>query len=202
MDLDKALSEIGEIRSRLAEQALFLGFGPVVVAVSGVFAALVGLVQTLMPLRFAADRGEFMKVWILATVVAGLLITGHMLLRVRRLHGEHGGRMLNRIFEQLMPAVFASVVVTAIFFRFAPEMLNMLPGLWLLLASLAVFAMSPGLGRFIRFVAFWYFICGATVLVIGLMQPDAVLSPWVMAIPFMVGQLAMAAALKVEHSSF
>ncbi len=201
MDLNKALSEIGDIRNQIAGQTLFQGFGPVVVVATGLVAVVVGLLQTLLPDPFAASRAGFLQVWIVAAVLAALLVAGHMLTRVQRLHGSQGGAMLNRIFEQLMPSFFVVSVITFAVFRFAAEFLNALPGLWLLLAALAVFTMTVSLGQLVRWVAIWYFVSGTVVLMVGLQQATAVMSPWLIAVPFAVGQFAMAAVLKFEHRS-
>lgn len=201
MDLDKALSEIDEIRSHLAGQVLFQGFGPVSVACTGLFAVLVALAQVLMPTVLASDRLEFLLVWVFATCIASMFITAHMWHRAKELHGTQSGAMLNRLFEQLMPPVFVVLVITAAFFKFAQSPINALPGLWLLMAALASFAMASSLGNRLRIVGVWYFLTGAAVLVIGLNKPEIVLSPWLLGVPFLIGQLSMAAILKLENRS-
>ena len=199
MDLDKALSEISEIRSHLAGQELFQGFGPASVACTGLFAMFVAMAQTAMPASLAADQRGFILFWVFAAFVASLFITAHMWHRAKELHGTQSGAMLNRIFEQLVPPVFVVVVITMVFVRFAEPLLNALPGLWLLMAALAAFAMASSLGSRMRIVGVWYFLCGATVLLVGLQQPQIVLSPWLLGVPFLIGQLAMAVVLKLEN---
>ncbi len=201
MDLDKALSEIDEIRNHMAEQALFQGFGPVSVACTGVLALLLALAQVLFAEKLAATREEFLLTWVFATVIASIFITAHMWYRARSLHGTQSGAMLNRIFEQLVPPVFTVFVVTVAFIQFANAAINALPGLWLLLAALASFAMASSLGNRMRFVGVWYFIAGTIVLVAGLQQPGDTISPWFLGLPFLIGQLCMAVVLKLESRS-
>lgn len=199
MDLDKALSEIDEIRSHLAGQELFQGFGPVSVGCTGLLALLLALAQVILPESLASDRLNFLLVWIFAAVVASLFVSAHMWYRARELHGTQSGAMLNRIFEHLMPPVFVNLVVTILFIKFSDDALNALPGLWLLLASLACFALAASVGNRMRMVGVWYFLSGATVLVIGLKDSGAEISPWVLGVPFLIGQLSMAAVLKLEN---
>jgi len=198
MDLDKALSEINQIRGHLAGQELFQGFGPVSVACTGILSILLSLLQVLVPEHLAANRLDFILIWVFGTFIASLFMTAHMWYRSKELHGTQSGAMLNRLFEQLMPPVFAVVVMTVVFIQCAEPLINALPGLWLLMAALSSFAMASSLGNGMRFVGVWYFICGATVLIIGLNQPETVLSPWLLGVPFLIGQLSMAAVLKFE----
>jgi len=75
--------------------------------------------------------------------------------------------------------------------KFAPETLWMLPGLWQVLVSLGVFASVRSLPRSIALGGAWYFVTGFAVL-LHASQTHA-LSPWTMGLPFVAGQLLMAA---------
>jgi len=69
----------------------------------------------------------------------------------------------------------------------------MLPGLWLVLVSLGLFAAVPSLPRGIMLAAGWYFVAGCTVLMLS--AAGASLSPWMMGVPFAVGQVLLAAVI-------
>jgi len=198
MDIDKALSEIGEIRSQMAGQALFQGFGPVCVACTGVLAGVTALAQSFFSKALANEQSVYLMVWIAVTVICSVFVAAHMWFRANALHGTQSGAMLNRIFEQLVPPLSAVLVITVAFMQFAPSATNALPGLWLMMAALATFSMASSLGNRMRLVGVWYFISGAVVLVLGLNEPLLVMSPWVLGVPFLIGQLAMAAVLKLE----
>ncbi|MEM6497303.1 MAG: hypothetical protein AAF709_11305, partial [Pseudomonadota bacterium] len=71
------------------------------------------------------------------------------------------------------------------------------PGLWQLLVSLGLFAAVRFLPRAIAIAAAWYFISGIAVLIIA--SQERSLSPWLMGIPFTVGQLLLAAILHVAY---
>jgi hypothetical protein len=69
----------------------------------------------------------------------------------------------------------------------------MLPGLWLVLVSLGLFAAVPSLPRGTMLAAGWYFLAGCTVLMLSAGGPA--LSPWMMGVPFAVGQLVLAGVI-------
>jgi hypothetical protein len=77
--------------------------------------------------------------------------------------------------------------------KFAPETLWMLPGLWQILVSLGVFASVRSLPRSVAFAGAWYFVAGFTVLLLS--SQSHTLSPWAMGLPFAVGQALMATIL-------
>ena len=185
----------------MAGQALFRGFGPVSVACTGVLALCIGGAQAGFPEIFCADQFQFLQVWITVTVVASVFIIAHMCYRAKMLHGTQCGALLNRIFEQLVPPVCATLSLTWAFTQYAQSQINALPGIWLMMASLACFSMAVSLGSKMRFVGSWYLVCGTAVLVVGLKQPLVVLSPWLLAIPFFAGQLGMALVLRIESST-
>ncbi len=73
----------------------------------------------------------------------------------------------------------------------------MLPGLWQVLVSLGLFAAVRSLPRSINLVGGWYLLSGTVVLVLAAqargMQHE--LDPWLMGLPFAVGQFLMAGIL-------
>jgi hypothetical protein len=85
------------------------------------------------------------------------------------------------------------VLLAILLWKFAPETLWMLPGLWQVLVSLGVFASVRLLPRSIAFAGAWYFLSGFAVLVLA--SQSHALSPWTMGLPFVVGQVLMAALL-------
>lgn len=212
--LDKALEDIGEIRAQLAEGALFRGFGPAVTALTGAAALATAGAQTLLPDLLAGSVEVFLLGWILTALVCGALAAAEMAARTKRLHGGMADAMLLNAAESFLPAALAGAAIAVIFFRFAPQALWALPGLWQMLFALGLFASARMLPRPIRLVAAWYFVVGAGVLIYGARESAAVLQeiafretvlpgsppwipdPWMMGAPFAVGQFAMAAVLK------
>lgn len=191
-DLRQALAEINAIRTQVARDTQFRGYGPVSIAASGILALAVAALQS----RFSREGGDFaafLYVWV-ATAAAVVVMTAvETIMRSRRVHSGLAREMLYAAVEQFLPAVIISILLTVVMMRVAPHEDWMLPGLWQLMFSLGVFASCRFLPRQMLAVAVWYLVCGLSSLVL---QSDAqAVSPWVMGIPFGVGQLGVAGVL-------
>ena len=84
--------------------------------------------------------------------------------RSRRHHSGLADAMIYQAVEQFLPAGAAGVLLAFMLWKFAPETLWMLPGLWQILVSLGVFASVRSLPRTVAFAGAWYFcrgLCGA-----------------------------------------
>jgi hypothetical protein len=191
-DYRKALSDIADIRSQIAASTTFRGFGPAALATTGVLALVVAAIQSIFlgnplerPLAFFAG-------WIAVAVVSVALIGAEMIVRSRRHHGL-ADSMIHNAIQQFLPAGAAGAALAAILGRFAPDAVWMLPGLWLVLVSLGLFAAVPSLPRGTMLAAGWYFVAGCTVLMLSAAGPS--LSPWMMGVPFGVGQFLLAAVI-------
>jgi hypothetical protein len=191
-DLRQALAEISAIRTQVARDTQFRGYGPVSIAASGVLAFAVAALQS----RFWSDGGDFyafLRIWI-ATAAASVLMTAvETVVRSRRVHSELANEMLYAAAEQFVPAVIVSILLTVVMMRFAPHDTWLLPGLWQLMFSLGVFASCRFLPRQMLAVAVWYLVCGLSGIV--LQSEHKAVSPWIMGIPFGVGQLGVAGVL-------
>lgn len=191
-ELDKALADIADIRSRLAASALFQGFGPAVMAATGLLALLGAVAQTVWP-ALAQTPETFLGVWIGIAAVASALIGAETAARSRRRHGGLSSAMILNAIEQFLPSGFAGAVLAAVFVQYAPQNFWMLPGLWQMLLSLGIFAGARSLPRGVVLPAAWYFMVGTAVLIIG--SGEQALSPWTMGLPFGFGQLLFAGVL-------
>ena len=196
-DLNKALSDIDSIRAQLAIGTTFQGFGPMVIAVTGVLAFLLGLLQVQWPSLLANSAVGYLVAWMLLACLCASLIGIEMVARSRRIHGGLADAMLAHSVEQFLPAAVAGLMLTVVLFQFQPDLLWMLPGLWQLLLSVGLFAAARNLVRGVRLVAAWYFVTAFVVLLLSMKNES--LSPWLMAVPFTCGQLLMAAVLKLSR---
>ena len=192
-DLDKALADIFTIRSQIAAGTAFRGYGPAAVAATGGLALATALVQfvwlddpTGHPLIFFAG-------WAAAALVSGGMIWTEMQARSRRHHSGLADAMIHQAVEQFLPAGTAGVLLAVLLWKFAPEALWMLPGLWQVLVSLGVFASVRSLPRTVALAGAWYFVAGFATLLLA--SQSHALSPWTMGLPFVIGQLLMAAIL-------
>jgi len=101
--------------------------------------------------------------------------------------------MIHQAIEQFLPAGIAGVLLAVLMWKFAPEALWMLPGLWQILMSLGVFASVRSLPRTVALAGAFYFLAGFAVLLVGSVTHS--LSPWTMGLPFAIGQGLMAGIL-------
>jgi hypothetical protein len=191
-DLDRALAEIGAIRSQLARGERFHGLGPTAFAATGVLAVLAAIGQA----RWLPSPGiiAFLALWLAVAAVSGGVIGLEMINRSRRMHSALADEMISAAVLQFLPAAGAGVLLTAVLFRFAPQCLWMTPGLWQITFGLGVFASCRFLPRGLLLVGGWYVASGLACLAYA--QGPHALSAWTMGGPFGVGQLLVAAVLR------
>jgi hypothetical protein len=196
-DLNRALAEITAIRSQMAKAAEFHGYGPMTLAATGLLALLAALLQAYWLPEPAHNIEAFVALWLAIAVISFALIGVETLARSRRIHSGLADEMLYAAIGEFVPAGVAGLLTTVILFRFAPQSLWMLPGLWQIIFSLGVFASCHLLPRPIFAAGAWYFLCGLASL--ALAQDERTFSPLSMGVPFGIGQLLIAAIL-YRHS--
>jgi len=192
-DLRQALAEINAIRTQVARDTQFRGYGPISIAASGILALGVAAVQSGVS-KDGRDFLAFFLVWATTALIAVGLTATEMIRRTRRVHTGLANEMIQAAVEQFLPALVVGLLLTAVLLWAAPQELWMLPGLWQLLFSLGVFASCRFLPRQTFAVGIWYLIAGLTCL--ALQSGPKTFSPWSMGIPFGVGQLLVAAVLQ------
>jgi hypothetical protein len=192
-DLDKALADIFAIRSQIAAGTAFRGYGPAAVAATGGLALATAILQFLWLDDPSAHPLEFFAGWAIAALVSGGMIWIEMQARSRRHHSGLADVMIHQAIEQFLPAGVAGVLLAVMLLKFAPEALWLLPGLWQVLVSLGIFASVRSLPRTVAFAGAWYFVAGFGCLLLA--SQSHTLSPWTMGLPFVIGQLLMAAIL-------
>jgi hypothetical protein len=194
-DLDKALADIIAIRSQIAAGTAFRGYGPAAIAATGCVALLTAIVQYLWLGDPTAQPLAFLVGWAVAAAVSSLMIWFEMRARSQRHHSGLADAMIHQAIEQFLPSGIAGVLLAIVLWKFSPETLWTLPGLWQVLVSLGVFASVRSLPRSVAIAGAWYFVAGFVVLVLGSQTHG--LSPWAMGLPFAIGQWLMAAILFV-----
>ena len=137
-DLDKALADITAIRSQMARGAEFRGYGPMTVAATGALAVLAALLQGLWLPEPAANSLGYLALWVATAAISVALIGTEMVARTRRIHSGLADEMIHAATEQFIPAGVAGALLTFVLYRFAPQSLWMLPGLWQIVFSLGL----------------------------------------------------------------
>jgi hypothetical protein len=197
-ELQQALSEIHSIRNQVARGTEFRGYGPASIAASGILALLVAAVQAQWTAAHGkTDLWSWIAVWAGAAAVSVLLSAIETFARARRMHMGFAREMVQSAVAQFLPAVAVGFLLTVVMVRVAPQDCWMLPGLWQLIFSLGVFASCRFLPRQMFAVGVWYLAAGLFCLAAG--SAARALSPWMMGIPFGVGQLLVAAVLQFGY---
>ncbi|MEW6450443.1 MAG: hypothetical protein AB1490_07335 [Pseudomonadota bacterium] len=192
-DLDRALADILAIRSQIAAGTAFRGYGPAAVAATAGLALAAMVAQSLW-LDTPIDHPlAFFSAWIVTALVSVAIIGVEMQARSRRHHSGLADAMIQQAVEQFLPAGVAGALLAAMLWKFAPETLWILPGLWQVLVALGIFASGRSLPRMVSLAGAWYFVAGFIVLLLA--SGDHALSPWTMGLPFVIGQSLMAALL-------
>ena len=192
-ELDRALADITAIRSQLARGTEFRGYGPMTVAATGFVAVAAAGIQALWLPDPAADLLGYVVIWVATAAISIVLIGIEMVARSRRIHTGLADAMIHAATEQFTPAGVAGALLTFVLFRFAPQSLWMLPGLWQIIFSLGIFASCRSLPRPMFAAGVWYLAAGLAGLAFA--NGAHAYSPWAMAVPFGVGQLLIAAVL-------
>ena len=191
-DVDQALAQLADIRAQMAAGTRFRGLAPAMVASTGLLAIAAAAVQTTR--ADAGDAGDFVLFWSAVGLLAGGMIAVEALGRARRVHGGMADVLIGGSLRLFLPFGVAGAVLTLVLLRVAPEAAWLLPGLWQMLVALLGFsAAATNLPRSVAWAGGWYLLCATAVLTLAGQTQAA--SPWMMGVPFGVGQLLVAALL-------
>jgi hypothetical protein len=194
-DLERALSEIHSIRHQVARGTQFRAYGPASIAFSGILALAVAWGQVEWGGRAKNDFMANLIIWISVAAISVAVSGIETFARAQRVHFGVAQEMLHSAVEQFLPALVMGVLLTAVLIRFAPGDCWLLPGIWELIFSLGIFASCRFLPRQMFAVGVWYLAAGLGSIIVA-SSPRAFL-PWTMGIPFGVGQLSVAAVLRL-----
>jgi hypothetical protein len=192
-DLHKALADIDAIKKQVARGTQFRGYGPVTIAFTGLLSLLAAFAQSQWLDNPPEQLTEFLIIWIGTAALSAALIGTETVTRSRRLHSELADEMIYAAIEQLIPVGVAGALLTFVLLRFAPDSLWLMPGLWQVLFSLGIFASCRFLPRALFVAGAWYLSSG--LICIAIAAAGHAWSPWLMGIPFGIGQLMMAGIL-------
>ena len=185
-DVDSALQDIARLREQLAASSRFQGLAPGIVALSGCFALALGGWQHLL-------GEDDLVVWMMLAAVCALMIGTEAVARARKIHRSMAGRMLGTTLNRFLPVAAAAAILGSVVTIVAPEHSRLLPGMWQLLMGIGIFAVLSNLPRQMVIAAVFYFAAGTASLIMSAAEwPATVL---LMAIPFGIGQLLVAAIL-------
>ena len=193
MELHEALSQIAEIRTRLAETESFRGYRAFPVAVTGGIAVLAAAAQATLVPDPAGHLLGYLGLWTAAAITAMAVAGSGIWLRLRSADNPVGRELTRLAVGQFLPCLAAGAMVTVAVTVHSPQFGWALPGLWQVLFSLGIFASCRLLPRAIVGVGLFYLTAGTLNLSYG--HGEVAFSPWVMGLPFAVGQFVTAGIL-------
>jgi hypothetical protein len=196
-DLYKALGDINSIRRQVASTTEFRGYGPATLAATGFFAGLASVAQAHWLPEPTHYISGYLSIWIATAVLSAALTGAQMYTRTRRIHSGLSDEMLRMAVVQFLPSAGAGMLITVVLVHYAPAVTWLLPGLWQLIFSLGVFSSCRFLPRPMIAAGTWYLFTGLICLSMG---DDRALSPWTMGISYGVGQLLVAAILRLTSA--
>lgn len=193
MELRDALSQIAEIRARVAAAERFRGYRAVPLALSGLFAIVAALIQPFVLTTPQTDLNGYLGLWLSTAFLGATVSASGVWLRHR-----HGDDPLAKqrtwlAVSQFVPCLLAGGLVTLVIARHLPDHASLLPGLWQVFFSLGVFASARLLPGGIVGVGAFYLLAGTVNLTFA--TSHWAFHPWTMGLPFAVGQLATALIL-------
>ena len=185
--------QIAEIRQQVARTEVFRGYRSMPVAFSGLLALGTAAFQALWLPDPQDHPGPYLTLWFGAAFISALAAGMEMALRSWTSPSSWKREITRLAVGQFLPCLVAGGFLTVVVALFAPTSLWLLPGLWQILFSLGIFASYRLLPRPIFGVAVFYLSAGLVCLALG--QGEAALSPWLMGVPFGIGQLYTAGIL-------
>lgn len=193
MQLHEALSQISEIRQQMWRSEVFRGYRSITVGLSGVLGLLAAASQSLWVASPQSELARYLGLW-LGVAAVSLVVAGAELYWRSRCSSPGLARQMTLLaVGQFLPCVVVGALLTFCIYRGAPRVAWMLPGLWLLVFGLGVFASHRLLPRQVFWVGWYYVVCGCGCLLWG--QGDNAFSSWQMGIGFGGGQILAASVL-------
>jgi hypothetical protein len=198
MDLERALSDLAEVRDRLVGVQRFEGYSAVAAAASGFGALLAGYVQwQIAPLpQSPGSLQRYVVIWMTCLAVALALNYGAVAIWLLKHRGPGAASGFRSAARSIAPSVLLGGLLTvALIDRWG---YTLLPGTWFALYSLGLFASRDVIPRSTFFVTLGFGALAALFLVSPLQA--IALAWWVMPLGFGFGQIAVGALIWRERA--
>jgi len=189
MELQRALSDLEEVRERLARVQRFEGYSAPASAASGIAALVAGAVQfRLAPVPRSSDELHlYLAIW-LTCLAAGLLLNyGAVAAWLLKHHSPHSRGQFRTAARSIAPSVLLGGALTLALVNHGAFAL--LPGMWFALYAAGLFASRGAIPAPVLGVACGFAVLGVAFLATAL--DASALAWWVMPLGFGVGQLAI-----------
>jgi hypothetical protein len=190
MEVNRAMADLAEVRTRLAAAQRFRGISGVAAIVSGVVAFGTGAYQAiLLPApQGALEDQRYLAIWISCLVFALLINYGAIGVWLARNWSSRSRSEFRSVGMTILPAILLGGVATlALVHR---SEFSLLPGLWCGAYAIGLFASRAMLPRGAAWIAFGFGCASALLFVSEVVDP---LAWFVMSFVFGAGQIAIGA---------
>lgn len=199
IELERAISDLEEVRDRLAAVQRFEGYSAPAAAASGLAAIVAGLVQLQLEPFPNTSEGfhRYVAVW-MTCLVAGLALNyGAVAIWAWKHRGPGAVSRFRSAARSIAPSVVLGGLLTAALI--AHDMYSLLPGAWFALYSIGLFASRGAIPESAMAVTLGFAVLAA----IFLLSPaqGVALSWWVMPLAFGTGQIAIGALVWKERDA-
>lgn len=198
VEIQRALSDLEEVRERLLRVQRFEGYSAPAAVASGLVAILAGFVQLQMvpfPTTPAA-LGRYVLIWITCLAVALALNYGAVAIWVLGNRGPGARSRFRSAARSIAPAVLLGGLLTIALIDRSDYAL--LPGTWFALYSIGLFASRDAIPPATLPITIGFGILAALFLVSPLR--NVALAWWVMPLGFGLGQIAIGSLIWRERS--
>jgi hypothetical protein len=198
MEIERALSDLAEVRDRLARVQRFEGYSAAAAAASGIGALVAGYVQLQM-VPLPATPGalhRYVVIWMTCLAVALALNYGAVAVWVWKHRGPGAASGVRSAARSIAPSVVLGGLLTvALIDRSAYALL---PGTWFALYSLGLFASRDAMPQSTTAITLGFAALAALFLLSPLQS--IALAWWVMPLGFGVGQIAVGCLIWRERA--
>ncbi len=198
MELQRALSDLAEVRDRLVRVQRFAGYSAAAAIASGAAALAAGYVQRqTVPLPvLPAALHQYVTIWMSCLAVALALNYGAVVIWVLKHRGPGAASGFRTAARSIAPSVILGGLLTvALIDRGA---FTLLPGTWFALYSLGLFASREAIPESTFPVTLGFAALAALFLVSPLQS--VALAWWVMPLGFGAGQIAVGGLIWRERT--
>lgn len=191
MEIERALSDLEEVRDRLAQTQRFEGYSASAAVFSGIIALLAGYIQLqLAPMpRTPEALDVYVDIWIGCLAVALALNYGAVALWLLKHRGPGARSGFRSAAASIAPSIILGGALTGALIGHSAY--SMLPGAWFALYAIGLFASRSVVPSSVLAVAFAFGALSFTFLATPL--ASSALAWWVMPLGFGLGQAAIGA---------
>lgn len=191
IDINEAIDNISEIHHQLSKAAIYKGYKPVVVTISGIIGMLASIIQTFLIKNFLSIY--FVIFWVIVAVINLTLCTLMILYQYFFKENIHEKQKTLCIMTQFIPMMIAGAIITVFLALNGKDTIPFLPAIWAMIFSMGIFNVRPYLSNLTIIPAAFYIICSLFLFYLRLYNTN--LLPIGMGLSFGLGQILSAMTL-------